>query len=99
MIDLIRRYRDYLIARTEALGPRTRWFEVRFVLFPWFSPAFLALAVCVLFQPGERERLLIVLPLGAIGLIGMIYAGAIFMIYGIRADVRRMNEAKRSERQ
>ncbi len=98
MIDLIRRYRGYLIARTEALGPRTRWFDVKFILFPWFSPLFLALAICVLFRPNEQARLLIVLPLGAIALIGMTYAGAIFMIYGIRADMRRMNEAKRSGR-
>lgn len=88
------KYHAYLVARTESLGPKTRWFEVRPLLFPWFVPIIVAGVICFVLRLDERGRIILLLPVAIVSLGGTLYAGLVILIYGVRADIRRMNEAK-----
>ena len=94
MFSWLTKYHAYLVSRTESLGPRTRWFEVRPLLFPWFVPIIVAGVICFVLRLDERGRIILLLPVAVVSLGGMLYAGLVFLVYGVRADIRRMNEAK-----
>jgi hypothetical protein len=91
-------YRAYLIAETEALTPRTRGLYVRSFAMPWFAVLLVGGVLCFtldsIFKLGEVGRTVVLGPFALVGLAGMIYSGWIIMYYGVRADVRRMNEAR-----
>lgn len=91
-------YRAYLIAETEALTPQTRWLYMRSFLMPWFAMLLVGLVLGfildVLFDLGELGRTILIGPFALVGLGGMLYAGCIVTYYGVRADVRRMKEAR-----
>lgn len=87
-------YHAYLIWETESLGPKTRWIRLRVYTLPWTVPMFVAILLCVLFQPDERSRMLIALPLCAISLFGIIYVNYVLLYYGARADIQRMKAAR-----
>lgn len=95
MLDWPKKYHSYLVSRSESLSPRTRWLEVRPLLFPWCVPLIVACLVCFVLRLNDIGRLILVLPAAAVSLVGMLYAGLVFLIYGVRADIRRMNESKR----
>ncbi len=88
------KYHAYLVRETESLGPKTRWLQIRVYTLPWTIPMFLALALCVMFHPDERGRILIAGPLCLITLFGIIYVGYVLLYFGIRSDVRRMRAAR-----
>jgi hypothetical protein len=91
----IAKYHAYLIARTTSMGPQDRWIEMKTYMFPWFIPLFFAIPICFFFFKDDAQgRLMVVLPLGAISIFGSIYVGSVFLIYGVRADMRRLNERK-----
>jgi hypothetical protein len=48
----------------------------------------------IIFQPGDEARLWLVAPFGAISLAGTLYAGIVFVVSGIRADVRRLRKSR-----
>ncbi len=91
-------YRAYLIAETEALTPRTRWLYVRSFTMPWFAVLVVGGVLCFIldsiFKLGEMGRTVVLGPFALVGLAGMIYSGWIVMFYGVRADIRRMKEAR-----
>jgi len=91
-------YRAHLIAETEALTPRTRWLYVRAFGLPWLVVILVGGVICfvldLIFDLGELGRTIVLGPFALIGLSGMLYSGWIVMYYGLRADVRRMKEAR-----
>jgi len=91
-------YRAYLIAETEALTPRTRWFYVRSFMMPWFAVLLVGCVFCFIFDwmfsLGVLGRTIVLGPFALVALAGMLYSGWIVMYCGVRADVRRMKEAR-----
>jgi hypothetical protein len=87
------RYHRSLVARSEAMDPRTRWLDVKGVMLPWMWPMAGMILVGLLLNPQGAARLWL-LPFGAVSLAGMTYAGAVFLISGIRSDVRRLTAAR-----
>lgn len=96
MLGALKKYHKYLVRRTEASGPRDRWFEIKGVMMPWFLPLIVPIFVEVVFRPDGMWRFVGVIPFVTVSLAGMIYAGLVFMIYGVRADIRRVKDAKRN---
>ncbi len=91
-------YRAYLIAETEALTPRTRWLYVRAFGLPWVAVILVGGVLCFMldsmFKLGELGRTIVLGPFALVGLAGLLYSGWIVMYYGVRADIRRMKEAR-----
>ncbi len=65
---------------------------------PWFAVLLVGGVLCVIldssFNLGELGRAVVLGPFALIGIAGMLYSGWIVMYYGVRADVRRMKEAR-----
>jgi len=91
-------YRAYLIAETEALTPRTRWLYVRSFGLPWLLVFVIGVALCfildLMFNLGELGRTIVLGPFAIVGISGLVYSGWIVIYYGVRADIRRMKEAR-----
>lgn len=96
MLRPLVRYHKYLIARTEALDARTRILDVRLVMAPWAIPLLVLPFIGIVLRPGEAVRLWTVVVIGVPAMVGMIYAGVVFMVYGIKADIRRAQGKRRS---
>jgi hypothetical protein len=97
-LGLLRQLRSYhasLIARAEAEGPTTRWTGVRGVMFPWFVPLFVLTIAGAIFRPSAPARYWLVGTVGGISMIGALYAGGVFVVAGIRADLRRLRDRNR----
>ena len=95
-------YRAYLIAETEALTPRTRSGQVRSFLMPRFlvliAGGLLCFTLDSIFHIGELGRAAVLGPFALVALAGMTYVGWVVIYYGVRADIRRMKEARASGR-
>ncbi|MET3526192.1 hypothetical protein [Phenylobacterium koreense] len=91
-----RQYRADLIAKAEA---QTGWVPVdAFIMMPWFPVLFAGCVLCaaldVAFHLGVIGRTIVLAPFALVGIGGMIYAGGTYAYYGLRADLRRREEAK-----
>lgn len=93
MLNLVRRYHAYLVARAENQTTIQRMFD-RGVMTPWILPMAVGGGVCWLLHLGKVLGLIIFLPLALVSLIGMAYAGLVMLVWGICADVRRLRAAK-----
>jgi hypothetical protein len=71
---------------------------VRSFMMPWFAVFVVGGVLCFIldsiFKLGELGRTVMLGPFALVGLAGMIYSGWIVMFYGVRADIRRMKEAR-----
>lgn len=89
-------YHVGLIARTEAHDPLTRFGAVDVVMFPWIVPMVVGGVLCLglgfLLNLNEMQKGLILAPFAIISMGGVTYAGAVFIYYGIKADIRRWRE-------
>lgn len=90
----LRSYHANLIARAEAEGPSTRWIGVRGVMLPWFVPLFVLAIAGAIFKPSAPARYWLVGSIGGISMIGALYAGGVFVVAGVRADLRRLRARK-----
>ena len=58
LIELLAKYRAYLIAETEALGPKARWLAVRWYMLPWLTPIAIGGVVCYALNLDRMDRIL-----------------------------------------
>ncbi len=98
-MNLFRRYHSYLVAKTESAAPRTRYFLVSEICWPWLLPLFPMALICWAFNLDDFWRGVVVLSVGVVSLGGFAYAGFVILVYGIKADLRRIREAKVTPRQ
>lgn len=65
---------------------------------PWFPVLFAGCALCVAmdaaFHLGVMGRAIVLAPFALVSIGGMIYAGGVYAYCGLRADLRRREEAK-----
>lgn len=71
---------------------------MRSFMMPWFAVLVVGGVLCFIldsiFKLSELGRTVVLGPFALVGLAGMIYSGWIVMFYGVRADIRRMKEAR-----
>ena len=80
------RYRYFLEGK--AASSPIAFVEMRWQSGPWIIPVALGGLICWFFDLGFRARCWILIPTGALSLIGMLYVGYVF----VRTDIRRNRE-------
>ena len=94
MMNLAQKYHAYLVARAENQRAIQRMFDVQGVMFPWTLPVLFGGGLCWLLHLTKVWALVNFLPLAIASLLGQVYAGLVTLVYGIRADLRRLQTAK-----
>lgn len=77
MSRLFQRYRTYLARKAEE-QPGGGLVERQWQTAPWFLPLLIAILVCYWFGLTGEDSLMVVMPLGAISLFGIIFVGWVF---------------------
>ncbi len=73
-------------------------FYVRSFMMPWCAVLLVGGVLCfaldMIFHIGEFGRVIVLGPFALVSLGGMFYAAGVVMYFGVRADIRRMKEAR-----
>jgi hypothetical protein len=91
-------YHAYLVAETESLTPTKHMFVARSYSLPWLAVLLAGIVLClvldVTFDLGQTGRIIVLAPFALVGLGGISYSGWVVIYYGVRADIRRLKEAR-----
>ena len=86
MRNLLSRYQNYLLDQGSRYDAFQRNFAIGTVTMPWIAPVLVVIAFAAVLRPNFEQRIYILCPLIAVPLIGAVYASAVFLWGGLRAD-------------